>query len=139
MRSSKYSPSRGNRNLIIFTEPPGMIEPRKGALNKPALREFLPLMRLYFLRNINIETKLLFRIRNKSTSISSVCTELLDRRVTFIRVFYSRYPSFCVMNICGVNHRIQRIHYDVPISAFRLFRCLFLTLRWLPLSCFGNQ
>ena len=125
MGNDDHSLSRGNGDLIIFTEPSGMIEPREGALNNPAPRKFLPLVRFDLLRNINAETKLLFCIRNKSTSISSVCTDLLDRWAAFISPFCGGYPTLCVMNISGMNHNrqqtAQHIHYDVPLSAFRFF------------------
>jgi len=76
MRNYDHSLSRRDGNLIIFTKASGMIEPREGTFNHPAPREFLPLMGLDFLRNINIKVKLLLQIRNESTTISSVRTEL---------------------------------------------------------------
>ena len=102
-----------------------MVEPRDGTFHHPAPRELFPLMRLDFLRNINIKVEPLLHIRNKSAPISSVCTELFDRRIPLIRSFSGRYSTFCVMNIGSMNHNRQQatghIHYDVPLSAFRFF------------------
>ena len=144
MRNDNHCFSGGDGNLIIFTEPSGMIEPRESAFNYPAPKEFFPLMGLDFLRNINIKVEVFLRIRNESAPIPSVCAELLDRWVAFIRSFCGEYPAFCVMNISGMDHDrqqpAQHIHYDVPFSAFRFSPRQFLVLRWLLLfSHFGNQ
>ncbi len=56
-----------------------MIEPREGALHHPSPRKFFPLMGLDYLRNINIKVKLFLQIRNESSPISCVRTELLNR------------------------------------------------------------
>ena len=125
MRNFDHSLLRRDRNLIILTETPGMIEPGQGAFNQPAPRKFLPLMGLDFLWNINVEMELFLCIRNKGTSIPSVCAELLDRWISLIRLFCGRYSAFCVMNISSMNHNrqqaTQHIYYDVPFSAFRFF------------------
>ena len=144
MRNDEHRLSRGNRNLIIFTEPSGMIKPGEGTLNHPSPREFFPLVGLDFNININVEAKLFLRIRNESPPISGVCAELLDRWISFICLFCGRYSAFCVMNISSMNHNrqqaAQHIYCDVPFSAFRFFPRLFLVLRWLLLfSHSGNQ
>ena len=53
-------------------------------------------MRFDFFRNINVKAELTLRIRNKSATISSICTELLDRRTPLIPWFHSKYPAFFV-------------------------------------------
>jgi hypothetical protein len=107
---------------MIFTEASGVIEPGEGAFNHPSPRKLFPLMGLDFLRNINVKVKLFLQIRNERTPVSSVRTELPDRRKPLIRSFGGRYATFCVMNIGGMDHNRQQasqhIHYDVPISAF---------------------
>ena len=125
MGDFNHSLSRREGNLIIFAEASGMVEPGEGTFDHPSPRELFPLMRFDFFRNINVKVKLTLRIRNKSATISSICTELLDRRIPPIPSFRSKYPTFCVMNIGSMNHNrqqtAQHIHYDVPLSAFRFF------------------
>ena len=125
MGDFNHSLSRREGNLIIFAETSGMVEPGEGTFDHPSPRELFPLMRFDFFRNINVKAELTLRIRNKSATISSICTELLDRRIPPIPSFRSEYPAFCVMNIGSMNHNrqqtAQHIHYDVPLSAFRFF------------------
>ncbi len=125
MGDFNHSLGRRDGNLIIFTETSGVVEPREGAFNDPTPREYLPLMGLDFLWNINIQVKLLFQIRNECAPVSSIRTELLDRRIPLIPSFRSKYPAFCVMNIGSMNHNrqqaAQHIHYDVPLPAFCFF------------------
>ena len=125
MGDFNHSLSRREGNLIIFAETSGMVEPGEGTFDHPSPRELFPLMRFDFFRNINVKAELTLRIRNKSATISSICTELLDRRIPPIPSFRSKYPTFCVMNIGSMNHNrqqtAQHIHYDVPLSAFRFF------------------
>ena len=125
MGDFNHSLSRREGNLIIFAEASGMVEPGEGTFDHPSPRELFPLMRFDFFRNINVKAELTLRIRNKSATISSICTELLDRRIPLIPWFRSKYPAFCVMNISGMNHNrqqaAQHIHYDVPLPAFRFF------------------
>ena len=125
MRNYDHSLSRGNGDFIIFAEASGVIEPREGAFYHPSPRKFFPLMGLDFLSNINVEVKLFLQIRNKSTPVSSVRTELLNRRIPLIRSSGGRYATFCIMNIGSMNHNRQQaalhIHYNVPLSAFRFF------------------
>ena len=125
MRNYDHRLSRGDRNLIIFTEASGMIEPGEGAFHDPAPREFFPLVRLDFLRNINIKAELFLNVRNECAPISSISAEPLGRWISLIRPSCGRYPAFCVMNISGMDHdrqqATQHIHYDVPFSAFRFF------------------
>ena len=108
MRNFDHWLSRGDRNLIIFIETSGMIEPGEGAFNHPAPRKLLPLVGFDFLWNINVETELFLCIRNESAPISSICAELLDRWISFVRSSCSKYPAFCVMNISGMNHNRQQ-------------------------------
>ena len=136
--------SGSDRNFIIFTEASGVVEPRESTFHHPAPRKFFPLVRLDFLRNINLKAKLFLRIRDKSTPISSICTEFLDRRIPLISSLGGRYPTFCIMNVGGMNDNrqqtTQHIHYDVPLSAFRFFLRQSHVLRWLlPFLHFGNQ
>ena len=49
MRNIDHGLSGGNENLIIFTEPPGMVEPRESTFYHPAPRELFPLVWLDFL------------------------------------------------------------------------------------------
>ena len=125
MGDFNHSLSRREGNLIIFAETSGMVEPGEGTFDHPSPRELFPLMRFDFFRNINVKAELTLRIRNKSATISSICTELLDRRIPTIPSFRSKYPAFCVMNIGSMNHNrqqtTQHIHYDVPLPAFRFF------------------
>ena len=125
MRNFDHGLSRGDGNFKVFAEASGMVEPGKGTFHHPAPREFLPLVRFDFLRNIDIKVELFLHIRNKSAPISGIRTKLLDRRIPLIRWFSSRYPTFCVMNIGSMNDYRQQaakhIHYDVPLSAFRFF------------------
>ena len=125
MGDFNHSLSRREGNLIIFAETSGMVEPGEGTFDHPSPRELFPLMRFDFFRNINVKAELTLRIRNKSATISSICTELLDRRIPPIPSFRSKYPAFCVMNIGSMNHNrqqtAQHIHYDVPFSAFCFF------------------
>ena len=85
-----------------------MVEPGEGTFDHPSPRELFPLMRFDFFRNINVKAELTLRIRNKSATISSICTELLDRRIPPIPSFRSKYPTFCVMNIGSMNHNRQQ-------------------------------
>ena len=75
--------------------------------------------------NINVKVKLFLQIRNERAPVSSVRTELLNRRILHIRSFCGRYATFCVMNIGGMDHgrqqASQHILYDVPLSAFCFF------------------
>ena len=125
MGDFNHSLSRREGNLIIFAETSGMVEPGEGTFDHPSPRELFPLMRFDFFRNINVKAELTLRIRNKSATISSICTELLDRRIPPIPSFRSKYPAFCVMNIGSMNHNrqqtAQHIHYNVPLPAFRFF------------------
>ena len=125
MGDFNHSLSRREGNLIIFAETSGMVEPGEGTFDHPSPRELFPLMRFDFFRNVNVKAELTLRIRNKSATISSICTELLDRRIPPIPSFRSKYPAFCVMNIGSMNHNrqqtAQHIHYDVPLPAFRFF------------------
>ena len=125
MRDFDHSLSGGNGNFKIFTETPGMVKPRESTFHHPAPGKLLPLMGLDFLRNINSKTKLLFHLRDKSTAISGVCTEFLDRRISLICSLRSSYPAFCIMNIGGMDMNRQQttkhIYYNVPLSAFRFF------------------
>ena len=125
MGDFNHSLSRREGNLIIFAETSGMVEPGEGTFDHPSPRELFPLMRFDFFRNINVKAELTLRIRNKSATISSICTELLDRRIPPIPSFRSKYPAFCVMNIGSMNHNrqqaAQHIHYDVPLPTFCFF------------------
>ena len=117
--------SGSNRNFIIFAETSGVVKPGESTFHHPAPGKFFPLVRLNFLRNINHKAKLFLHIRDKSTPISSVCTEFLDRWIPLISSLGGRYPTFCVMNVGGMNgnrqQTAQHIHYNVPLSAFRFF------------------
>ena len=144
MGDFNHSLSRREGNLIIFAETSGMVEPGEGTFDHPSPRELFPLMRFDFFRNINVKAELTLRIRNKSATISSICTELLDRRIPPIPSFRSKYPAFCVMNIGSMNHNrqqtAQHIHYDVPLPAFRLsLRQSHVLRRLPPFSHSGNQ
>ena len=122
MGNNDHRLSGRDRNFIIFTETPGVVEPREGAFHHPAPGKFFPLVRLDCLRNINHKTKLFLCIGNKSTPIPSVCAEFLDRRISCISLSGGRYPTFCVMNMNNNRQQTaQHIHYDVPLSAFRFF------------------
>ena len=125
MRNFNHSLFRRDGNLIIFTEPSGVIEPGKGAFHQPTPREFFPLMGLNLLRNIHIKVKLFPHIGNKRSSISSIRTKPLDRRIPPTRPFCGGYPTFCIMDIGGMNHdrqqAAQRVYDDVSFSAFRFF------------------
>ena len=125
MGNSDHRLSRRYRNFIIFTEASGVVEPGESTFHDPAPRKFFPLVRLDFFRNINITVKLFFHIGDKSTPISSVCTEFLDRRISLISLPGGGYPTFCIVNIGGMNDNrqqtTQHIHYNVPLSAFRFF------------------
>ena len=125
MRNFDHRLSRGNGNFIIFTETSGVIEPRERTFNNPTPRKFFPLVGFDFLRNINRKSKLFLQIRDKSTAISCICAEFLDRRISLTCSLRSSYPTFCIMNIGGMNVNRQQtpkhIHYDVPLSAFRFF------------------
>ena len=99
MGDFNHSHSRWEGNLIIFAETSGMVEPEEGTFDHPSPREHFPLVRFDFFWNINVKAELTLHIRNKSATISSICTELLDRRIPPIPSFRSKYPTFCVMNI----------------------------------------
>ena len=102
-----------------------MIEPGESAFHHPAPRKLFPLLGLDFLRDIDSKAQLFFHIRDKSTPISSIGTELLNKWISLISLLRDRYPTFCIMNIGGVNDNrqqtTQHIHYNVPFSAFRFF------------------
>ena len=125
MGNNDHSLSGRDRNFIIFTEASGVVKPGEGTFHHPAPGKFFPLVWLDFLRNVNLKTKMFLHIRNKSTPVPSVCAEFLDRRISFISLSGGRYPTFCVVNIGGMNNNrqqtAQHIHYDVPLSAFRFF------------------
>lgn len=44
-----------------------------------------------------------FTSKRKVLQISSAYTELLDRRISFIRLLGNKYPTFCVMDINSAN------------------------------------
>ena len=125
MGNFDHSLSGRNGNFVIFTEASGMIEPGESAFHHPSPRKFFPVMRLDFLRNINPKAQLFLCVRDKSTPISSVRAEFSDRRVSLASSLGGRYPTFCIVNIGGVNDNSQQaaqhILYDVPLSALRFF------------------
>ena len=125
MGNNGHRLSGRDRNFIIFTETPGVVEPRESTFHYPAPGKFFPLVRLDFFRNIDLKAKLFLHIRNKSTPIPGVCAEFLDRRISCMSLSGGRYPTFCVVNISGMNgnrqQTAQHIHYDMPLSAFRFF------------------
>ena len=125
MGNNDHSFSGRNRNFIIFNEASGVVEPGESTFHHPAPGKRFPLMRHDFLRNINVKAKLFLHIRDKSPPISSVCAEFLDRWISLISLPGSRYSTFCIMYIGGMNHNrqqtTQHIYYDVPLSAFRFF------------------
>ena len=125
MGNFNYRFSGRSRNFIILTEASGMIKPGESTFHHPAPRELFPLVRLDFLRNIHFKAQLFLYIRDKSTSISGVCTEFSDGRISLISSFCSSYSTFCIMNIGSMNVNRQQatkhIYYDVPLSAFSFF------------------
>ena len=100
-----HNDSFGGRGqyLIVLTKAAGMIEPGKRPLHNPALGKLLSFVRLDFLRNINIKLKLLLQISYKSTQTSSICTEFLNRWVSFVCWHGGRDASIRIMDIGGVN------------------------------------
>ncbi len=133
MGDFNYSLSRREGNLIIFAEASGMVEPGEGTFDHPSPRELFPLMRFDFFRNINVKAELTLRIRNKSATISSICTELLDRRIPPIPSFRSKYPTFCVMNIGSMNHNRQQAGSGTSTTMCRFLPFVF-SLRQFPLT-----
>ena len=125
MGNNDHELSGRDRNFIIFTETSGVVEPRQSTFHHPAPGKFFLLVRLDFLRNVNLKTKMFLHIRNKSTPVSSICAEFLDRRISLISLPGGRYSTFCIMYIGGMNDNrqqtAQHIHYNVPLSAFRFF------------------
>ncbi len=125
MRNDDHRLSRRDGDFIVFTEASGMVEPGKCAFHHPAPRNLFPLVRFDFLGYIHSKTELFFHIRGKSPPVPSVHAELLDRRISFIRLPDRGYSTFCVMNIGCMNDNrqqtTQHIHYDVPLSAFCFF------------------
>ena len=107
MRDFNHCLFRSGKDLIIFAETSGMAQPCQSALNNPAPRELFPLMRLNFLRNINIKLKLFLQIRYKSTQISSISAEFLNRWVPFVCWPGGRDACLCIMDIGGMNHDSQ--------------------------------
>ena len=125
MGNNDHRLSRRDRNFIIFTEASGVVEPGESTFHHPTPGKFLPLVRLDFLRNINIKVKLFLDIGDKSPSIPGVSAKSLKRRILLISLLCGKYPAFCIVNIGGMNDNrqqtTQHIHYDVPLSAFRFF------------------
>ena len=102
-----------------------MIEPGKGTFHNPAPREFFPLVRLDFLRNINAQTQLLMDIGYKSIPISGVRAESMNGRIVLFRSFCGKDSRLCIVNISGMDNDRQyvpkHIYNDVPFASFCFF------------------
>lgn len=133
MRNLDDSLSGGGRDFIILAETTGMSKPAKSTLDYPSPRKFLSLMRLDFLRNIYAKTKGFIYIQYKSPTITSVGTELFDRRVAFKGKRRWLDTGFRVMYVRGVDDDRKQVSHDVyddmPLSAFRFFLHQYRALR----------
>ena len=102
-----------------------MIEPGKSTFYNPAPGEFLPFMRLYFLRNINVQAKLLPNIGYKSTTIAGIPAESLNRRIVLFRSLCRKNSRLCIMDIRSMDNNGQyvpkHIYNDVSFPPFCFF------------------
>ena len=78
MRNDNHGDSGIGRNLVVFAEAAGMVQPSESAFHYPAPAELFPFVRLDFLGNIHMNARNFADFRYKSSLIAHVAAVSLS-------------------------------------------------------------
>ena len=134
MRNDNHGDGGIGRNLVVFAEAAGMVNPPESAFHYPTPAELLPCVRLDFLGNIHMNARNFADFRYKSSIIVHVAAKALNGGILSVRHFRHANPGRRVMNVRRVNDNRKEIshhiRYDMLLASFRFFPRQFPVPHW---------